>query len=210
MCGRFALHAHPDVVSLQFGLSSLPIFEARYNIAPAARILVVRRDEAAAFASHALWGLVPGWAKLPSLTAKLHQARAETVAEKPAFRDAYRARRCLIPANGFYEWRSEGGARQPYYVHPAKDELFAFAGLWEQWRDLQSCTIVTTGANAKMAAVHGRMPVIVAPGNYAAWLAGAEVSLRPCPEDAIAIRRVGRAVNNARNDAASLLDEEKS
>ena len=98
MCGRFALHAHPDVVSLHFGLQSLPIFEPHYNIAPAARILIVRRDGAAL----ARWGLVPGWAKTPSLTAKLNNARAETVASKPAFRDAYRARRCLIPASGFY------------------------------------------------------------------------------------------------------------
>ena len=207
MCGRFALHAHPDVVSLQFGLSSVPLFEPHYNIAPAARILIVRRAGAAAAAAQARWGLIPGWAKSPSLTAKLSNARAETVASKPAFRDAYRARRCLIPASGFFEWKSELGLRQPYYVHPAEGELFAFAGLWEQWRDLQTCTIVTTGANRKMAAVHDRMPVIVARADYDAWLAGEEGLLRPCPEDAISIRRVSRAVNNARNDSASLLEQ---
>ena len=204
MCGRFALHAHPDVVSLQFGLSSLPIFEPRYNIAPTARILIVRGDGAAL----ARWGLIPGWSRSPSLTAKLFNARAETVAEKPAFREAYQKRRCLIPASGFYEWKSEFGLRQPYYVHPAQEELFAFAGLWEQWRDLQTCAIVTTAANAKMAAVHDRMPAIVARADYSDWLAGKSGQLLPCPDHAIAIRRVSRAVNDARSEAPTLIEPE--
>ena len=206
MCGRFALHAHPDIVSLQFGLGSLPIFEPHYNIAPTARILIVRGGGA----GRARWGLVPGWAKTPSLTAKLHQARAETVAEKPAFREAYRRRRCLIPASGFYEWRSEGGTRQPYYVYPVEEPLLAFAGLWESWRGpdvaLETCAIITTEANEKMRPIHDRMPVIVARADYAAWLGGAEVPLAPCPASAIALRRVSRAVNNARNDAAELIE----
>jgi putative SOS response-associated peptidase YedK len=208
MCGRFALHAHPDVVSLHFGLSSLPIFEPHYNIAPSARVLIVLRHGAAPVAAFARWGLIPGWAKSPSLTAKLNNARAETVAEKPAFRDAYRSRRCLIPANGFFEWKSEAGARQPYYVHPSAGELFAFAGLWEQWQDLQTCTIITTDANAKMAAVHDRMPVIISPADFPAWLAGGADLLKPCPDAVIAIHRVGRAVNNARNDTPDLLEPE--
>ncbi|HEX2650918.1 MAG TPA: SOS response-associated peptidase [Burkholderiales bacterium] len=209
MCGRFALHAHPDVVKLQFGLAALPPFDAHYNIAPTMPVLIVRRAGDAAVATNVRWGLVPHWAKDPSMGARMNNARAETVAEKPAFRDAYRSRRCLIPASGFYEWKSEFGLRQPYYVHPAEGELFAFAGLWEQWRDLQTCAVITTEANAKMAAVHDRMPVIVARADYAAWLGGQEGLLRPCPEASIAIRRVSRAVNNARNDEPALIEGER-
>ena len=136
--------------------------------------------------------------------ARMNNARAETVAEKPSFREAYRKRRCLIPANGFYEWKLENGRKQPYYIHPSGGELFAFAGLWEQWKaTLQTCAIITTEANEKMAAVHDRMPVIVAAGRILRLAGGrAKVLLRPCPDAAIDIRRVSRAVNNARNDAA--------
>jgi putative SOS response-associated peptidase YedK len=204
MCGRFALHAHPDIVALQFGLEVVPAFETRYNIAPTLPVLIIRKEGA----STARWGLVPHWAKDPSMGARMNNARAETVAEKPAFRDAYRSRRCLIPASGFYEWKSEFGLRQPYYVHPAEGELFAFAGLWEQWRDLQTCTIITTGANQKMAPIHDRMPVIVARTDYGAWLGGAEGLLKPPAEAATAIRRVSRAVNNARNDFPALIEAE--
>lgn len=202
MCGRYALHAHPDVVALQFGLVSIPLFEPRYNVAPASKVLIVRNDGAALLR----WGLVPGWAKEPSLTAKLNNARAETVAQKPSFRDAYRKRRCLVPASGFYEWRAESDRKQPYYVSPASGELFAFAGLWERWKDLETCAIITTEANEKMRAVHDRMPVIVAPQDYPRWLAGAEGLLQPCPDGAIQIRKVGRAVNNTRNDSAALIE----
>lgn len=209
MCGRFALHAHPDVVRLQFGLAAMPDFEPRYNIAPTMQVLIVRGDGAATVR----WGLVPHWAKdakgNPAMGAGMHNARAETVAEKPAFRDAYRSRRCLIPASGFYEWKSEFGLRQPYYVHPSGGELFAFAGLWEQWRELQTCTVVTTDANARMSALHDRMPVIIERAAHAAWLDGEEGLLRPCPDAAIAIRRVSRAVNNARNDSPGLIEPER-
>jgi len=153
--------------------------------------------------------------------ARMNNARAETVAEKPSFREAYRKRRCLIPANGFYEWKLENGLKQPYYIHPAGAELFAFAGLWEQWQDphlsphlsLQTCAIITTDANEKMASVHERMPVIVAPAEYASWLSGEsyeKVALRPCPDSAIAIHRVSRAVNNARTDVPGLVEPEDS
>ena len=208
MCGRFALHAHPQVVKLQFGLAALPEFEVRYNIAPTMPVLIVRNGGAATVR----WGLVPHWAKdvkeNPAMGAGMHNARAETVADKPAFRDAYRSRRCLIPASGFYEWKSEFGLRQPYYVHPSAGELFAFAGLWERWRELETCTVITTDANARMAAVHDRMPVIVAQADFGAWLAGKEGLLHPCPDAAIAIRRVSRAVNNARNENPGLIEPE--
>jgi len=206
MCGRYALHSNPDVVALMFGLSEIPAYTARYNIAPSAQVLIVRKNEAAMVR----WGLVPRWAKDPAIGAKMNNARAESVAEKPSFREAFRKRRCLIPANGFYEWKSEGGRKQPYYIYPSGGALFAFAGLWEQWQDLQTCAIITTEANEKMAAVHDRMPVVVSPADYAAWLAGGEIPLRACPGSAIDIRRVSRAVSNARNDTPALIEPEES
>lgn len=218
MCGRFALHAHPQVIALQFGLGSLPDVTARYNIAPASQVLVVHAPAGAALAASLRWGLVPRWARDPVIGAKLNNARAETVAEKPSFREAFRRRRCLIPASGFYEWRAQAGRKQPYYVHPAHGELFAFAGLWETWRGpdgaLQTCAIVTTDANATMEPIHDRMPVIVARRDYARWLnctSGNDVRdlLRPCDPGDIAVRRISRAVNNARNESAQLIESEE-
>ena len=201
MCGRYALHSNPEVVALLFGLAEVPAYAPRYNIAPSAQVLIIRRNEAAMVR----WGLVPRWAKDPSVGAKMNNARAETVAEKPSFREAYRKRRCLIPANGYYEWKPEGGRKQPYYIYPSGGALFAFAGLWEQWNDLETCTVITTEANEKMAAVADRMAVIVWPAEYSAWLEGGEIPLRACPDTAIDIRRVSRAVNNARTDTPELL-----
>ena len=161
------------------------------------------------------WGLVPYWAKDPSMGARMNNARAETVAEKPSFREAYRKRRCLIPASGFYEWQELGGkmrgsqAKQPWYIHPREGELFAFAGLWESWNGpggvLETCAIVTTEPNEVMAPIHERMPVIVAPADYGRWLDGAEGLLGPCPASTIAAYPVSKAVNRAANDSPDLL-----
>ncbi|TAK82772.1 MAG: SOS response-associated peptidase [Betaproteobacteria bacterium] len=181
MCGRYALHSNPDAVALEVGLDSPPDFTPRYNIAPMAPVLIVKRDGAAL----ARWGLVPRWSSDPAIGMKLINARAETLGEKPSFRDAYHRRRCLIPANGFYEWKRQGELKQPYYVHPADGALFAFAGLWDTWRDTHTCTIVTTEANATMRAIHDRMPVIIAREHYAGWLHGEEGLLRPPPAAAI-------------------------
>lgn len=181
MCGRYSLHSDPDVVRLQFGLDSLPDFAPRYNIAPTAPVLVVKRNGAAL----ARWGLVPRWSSDAAIGSKLINARAETLSAKHSFRDAYHRRRCLIPANGFYEWKRQGGLKQPYYVRPADGELFAFAGLWDTWRGMDTCTIVTTEANATMRPIHERMPVIVAREHYAGWLHGEEGLLRPPPPGAI-------------------------
>jgi len=202
MCGRYALHASPEVVALMFGLSEVPAYQPRFNIAPTSDVLVIRRNEAAMVR----WGLIPRWAKDPGIGARMNNARAETVAEKPSFRDAYRKRRCLIPASGFYEWKPEGGGKQPYYIFPAKGELFAFAGLWEQWNEQQTCAVITTEANAKMSAIHERMPVIVPQSEYRNWLAGAAGLLHPCPDAVIDIRRVSRAVNYARNESPALVE----
>ena len=193
MCGRYALHSSPDVVALQFALDSPPEFTPRYDIAPAAQLLIVKRDGAAL----ARWGLVPRWAEDSSIGAKLINARAETLSQKPSFRDAYRRRRCLIPANGFYEWRREGKLGRPYYVHPADSELFAFAGLWDTWRGTETCTIVTTQANATMRSIHERMPVIIAAEHYAGWLHGEEGLLRPAPAGAIRCCPVGSEVQKS-------------
>jgi putative SOS response-associated peptidase YedK len=205
MCGRYSLHANPDVIALMFGLSEIPAYQPRYNIAPTAQVLIIRQNEAAMVR----WGLVPRWAKDPSMGAQMNNARAETVAEKPSFQEAYRKRRCLVPANGFYEWKLENGLRQPYYIYPSSGQLFAFAGLWEQSQDLQTCAIITTDANEKMAAVHERMPVIVSPAEYSAWLSGEAGLLRPCPDSAIDIRRVSRAVNNTRNENPGLIEPDE-
>lgn len=215
MCGRYALHAHPDVIALQFGLSEVPAFAPRYNIAPAAEVLIVRATEGVRSIARVRWGLEPRWAKDPSIGNKLSNARAETVAEKPAFRDAYRWRRCLVPASGFYEWKPEAGRKQPYYVHPANGALFAFGGLWERWQGpegpRETCVIVTTEANHRMRAIHDRMPVIIDAGNYARWLdcsPESDVSglLGPCDATAIELRRVNRAVNDARNESEKLIE----
>jgi putative SOS response-associated peptidase YedK len=200
MCGRFVLHSRPDVVALYFGLSQVPAYAPRYNIAPGAQVLVVRGEGAAL----ARWGLVPHWAKDPSIGAKMINARAETAAHKPAFRDAYRLRRCLIPANGFYEWQRGPKGKQPYCIVPARDELFAFAGLWERWRDLETCTILTTEANEAVRPIHDRMPVIVARESQREWLQGREDRLSPCPPGAVRAYPVGAAVNDARNDSPEL------
>lgn len=213
MCGRYSLHANPQVIALMFGLSEIPACQPRYNIAPASQVLIVREGGAAMVK----WGLVPRWAKDPSIGARMNNARAETVAQKPSFRDAYRKRRCLIPASGFYEWKLENGLKQPYYIHPANAELFAFAGLWEAWQGphlsphppLQTCAIITTEANEKMAAVHDRIPAILDASDFPRWLAGEEGLLRPCLSNVIDIRRVSRAVNNARNDLPGLIEPEQ-
>ena len=212
MCGRFALHARPEVIALQFGLAQPPQLAPRYNVAPGSAVLAVRAArDGAPQAAHPRWGLVPHWARDPAIGARVINARAETVATRPSFRDAYRSRRCLIPASGFYEWQGARGRRQPYYIHPARGELFAFAALWERGQDLQTFAIVTTGANATMSAIHERMPVILEPADYARWLdcrapAAVDDLLRPCDPAAIALRRVGREVNDARNESPQLIE----
>ena len=137
MCGRYSLHANPEVIALMFGLSEVPAYQPRFNIAPTAQVLVVREGGAAMVK----WGLVPRWAKDPAMGARMNNARAETVAVKPSFRSAFARRRCLIPADGYYEWRTLGGRehgrprKQPYYIHRADGQGMAFAGIYELWRD---------------------------------------------------------------------------
>jgi putative SOS response-associated peptidase YedK len=201
MCGRYSLHSNPDVVALQFGLESLPDFAPRFNIAPTADVLIVKQDGA----KMARWGLIPRWAKDPAIGLKLNNARAETLSANGSFRDAYFRRRCLIPANGFYEWKRAGRVKQPYYIRPANDELFAFAGLWETWQDIDTCTVITTEANITMGTIHDRMPVIVSREQYAGWLHGEEGLLRPAVPGAIRCYPVSPEVNRAANESPELI-----
>jgi putative SOS response-associated peptidase YedK len=208
MCGRYALHSLPEVIALQFGLAAAPQLKARYNIAPTQIAPVVRLGAGEVRELAQLrWGLIPSWSKDPAIGARLINARAESVAEKPAFRDAFRHHRCLVPADGYYEWKQEGGRKQPYLLHPENGGLFAMAGLWEQWRTLEGETtetyaILTAAAVGAARRIHDRMPVILAPGDYELWLAGSDPGklLRANPEVKLASTRVSTRVNTPRFD----------
>lgn len=169
MCGRFALIRSPEELTRVFGLAECPDLAPRANIAPATNIAVVRRSPAGARALHLLrWGLVPHWRQNPTDGPRPINARSETVLTKPAFREAFRQRRCLIPVDGFYEWQAQGRTKQPFFFSDPQGQVLALAGLWEWWRApdgglLRTCCILTTAANAQVAPVHERMPLILAP-----------------------------------------------
>jgi len=177
MCGRFTLFEADNILSKEFGVSGIPPLSPRYNIAPSQPIAVVRTPTAGSGRELALlrWGLIPSWSKDPAIGNRLINARAETAREKPSFRNAFRRHRCLIPTNGFYEWQRQERGKQPYFVRMRDDRLFAFAGLWDRWESpdkgvIETCTILTTAANAVLAPIHDRMPVILPPAEYARWL----------------------------------------
>lgn len=175
MCGRYQLTATPATLAEHFQLQRLPRVQPSYNIAPARKILtIVELDDRSRKAVNLFWGLVPSWAKDAKNSSHLINARLETVREKPSFRSAFKHRRCLIPANGFYEWQKRAAGKQAFHIHRQDHQLFAFAGLWEQWQHetetLYSCTIITTAANPLMQPIHERMPVILAAEDYAGWL----------------------------------------
>jgi len=213
MCGRFTLSSPPELIAEAFDLATVPAMSPRYNIAPSQPVATVRLDTDGRRALDSLrWGLVPGWAKDPAIGNRMINARSETVHEKPAFRAAFRKRRCLVVADGFFEWRSIDGARQPVHVCMRDHRPFAFAGLWERWQapgadPVDSCTIITTSANTLMAPIHDRMPVILPPAHYAAWLdpatsppATLQSMLVPWAGEDLTARDVDRRVNNPRND----------
>lgn len=175
MCGRFTLTSSPEELARRFGLEGPLELSPRYNIAPGQDVLAVRVRDDARRADSLRWGLVPPWAKDPSVGYRMINARVETAASKPAFRDALRERRCLVPADGFYEWADRGGFKQPYYIAAADGLPLGFAGLWERWRDpdgalLESCSLLTTDAAPPLRDLHDRMPIVVAPERYADWL----------------------------------------
>lgn len=222
MCGRYVLYGPDKRIIVGFSLKELPPFIPRYNIAPTAEVLAVLLGRSGDRIARSMrWGLIPSWAKEPGIGAKLNNARADSIAEKPAFRSAFRRWRCLLPANGFYEWRAPPepkGRKQPFYIHPADpDALFALAGLMERWNGpdgpVYTCCVITTEANPLMAPIHDRMPVLLAPTQFDAWLdpqnqdtAMLKDMLKPYDADRMKIRAVGIAVNQARNEGAQLID----
>jgi putative SOS response-associated peptidase YedK len=222
MCGRFAVTTPPEAMRQLFGTSNLlPNTPPRTNIAPTDSIMAIRFDATHKQRSLDLlrWGLVPHWAK-QTAGPPLINARAESLAERPAFRQAFEKRRCLIPADAFYEWQAGSKPKQPFAIRASDGAMMAFAGIWENWRQpdgswLRSCAIVTTTANAALAVLHDRMPVILDPADWPAWLGetGAAADalrplLRPCPSDALELYRVSRAVNKVGSEGPALLAPE--
>ncbi len=215
MCGRFAFYSPSEATAALFGVSGAPDLKARYNIAPTQDIAAVRLSAQETRELAMLrWGPVPFWAKDPAIGNRMINARAETVAEKPSFRAAYRKRRCLILADGFYEWRKESDGKTPYFISLASGAPFAFAGLWEDWHakdadeSLQSATIITTAANQFMSDLHERMPVVLEKQAADRWLDGDEQVLPEFGEITPKFRAwpVDRRVNNARNEGANLVE----
>jgi putative SOS response-associated peptidase YedK len=220
MCGRFAFFSPEEAIIAAFGVAAAGGLKPRYNIAPSQELLTIRLDEGQMIADQLRWGLVPFWAKDPAIGNRMINARAETLAEKPSFRQALRRRRCLIPANGFFEWKKDPGtnARQPWYISSANSELLAFAGLWEEWQggdgeELRTCTIVTTAANPFLSELHHRMPLILSKAEYSTWLdlqsAREDVNLlltgMPTPE--LQFWPVSRKVNSPLNDEPELIEQ---
>lgn len=220
MCGRFTQTASPEVIARQFNISRPPLVTPRYNIAPSQPIAAIRIDSETATRALVMlhWGLIPSWAKDPKIGYQCINAKAETVAEKPSFRSAFKKRRCLVVATGFYEWQVRGRIKQPMWIGLQNQAPFAFAGLWEHWQPpegqpLETCTILTTEPNDLMAPIHNRMPVILAPTAYDQWLDpkfqhtdSLKALLRPYPSDALRAYPVSTLVNNPRHDVPQCLE----
>lgn len=216
MCGRFAFYSPKEAVKHLFGVDYPEPLEPRFNIAPTQNVAAIRIGGKGEREPVMLrWGLVPSWAKELAIGNHMINARAESLAEKPAFRVAYRRRRCVILATGFYQWRSTAASRIPYFISNTDGQLLGFAGLWDRWEKtahpLETCTIITTTASETLRPLHERMPVILAPDDLALWLdGGAHQSalhelLRPAPEASLTFREVSRAVNNPRTEGAQLI-----
>ncbi len=216
MCGRFAFYSPREAVLVVFGVGFTEALAPRYNISPTQDVAAIRSDaHGAPQAAILRWGLIPSWAKDPAIGNRMINARAETLAEKPAFRSAFRRRRCLVLANGFYEWRKSGRGKQPYYIAAADERPIAFAGLWERWdkgdSPLETCTIITTGANRALSELHDRMPAILPPEAALQWLApDAPIErlaglLLPAADELLAARPVSRAVNSPAHEGPELI-----
>lgn len=220
MCGRFALHADAETIAQTFELDEAPELSPRYNIAPTqpAPVVLTTGDNAHREFRTLRWGLIPSWAKDAVIGAKMINARAETVAEKPAFRSAFTHRRCLILADGFYEWQKLGRGKQPIYIRLKSGEPFAFAGLWERWESpddgpIESCTIITTTPNDLVQPIHDRMPVILHRESYGRWLDPGNTNsealatlLTPYSANEMEAYSVSARVNSAANDDPTCIE----
>lgn len=224
MCGRFAFYSPREAVLAVFGVDLPFEIVPHYNVAPTQSVAAIRAgDDGKPEGVQLRWGLVPFWARDQAIGNRLINARAETLAEKPAFRNAWRKRRCVVLANGFYEWRAPAGTRgaqlrsgkTPYYIARPDERPIALAGLWERWdkgeAPLETCTIITTDANRLLRVIHDRMPVILPPESLRLWLDPATPAatlgalLGPAPEELLATREVGRAVNRPEHDGPELI-----
>jgi putative SOS response-associated peptidase YedK len=218
MCGRYMIISSPEAFRRLFGYLEQPNFPPRYNVAPTQPIPVVRIVEGRRQFALVRWGLIPPWVKDPRKFTLLINARAESVNDKPAFRYPMRRRRCLVPADGFYEWKEEGGRKRPYCVRPKNGEPIAFAGLWETWigpngEELETAAIITTNANRDLAVLHERMPVIVPPDAFDFWLdcrnvdaPAATALLAPAGEGLLEAYEISSAINRAANDEPGLIE----
>lgn len=219
MCGRFTLAAGPEFIAEYFHIDGpIPDFQPSWNITPGGDIPVICElpgDGRGCSLMH--WGLIPHWAKEPESKFKMINAKAETLSQRPAYRDAYKHRRCIIPASGFYEWQATAHGKQPFYIHPKDKGLLALAGLWEYWEGehvINSCTIITTDANPLLQSIHDRMPVILAEEDHAVWLdlhntdtVVLSSMLAPCDPDSLEIYPVSPAVNNPVHDGPALTEK---
>lgn len=218
MCGRFVLTANPEAIQNAFDLTSVPAsLEPRYNIAPTQPVAVITNENPHELTFHK-WGLIPSWSKDMSAASKMMNARGETIAEKPSFRTAFRRRRCILPADGFYEWQAQDGGKVPLFIHLEGRKLFGLAGLWEIWNspegdEIRSCTIITTEANDFMKPIHNRMPVILSKSDYALWLSPNEVPMpelqslvKPYEGDDLTAYPVSKMVNRPVIDAPELIE----
>ena len=216
MCGRYAVITNPEAMRALFRYFEQPNFPPRYNVAPTQPVPIVRMVEGERQFALVRWGLIPAWVKDPKGFSLLINARAESVNDKPAFQNAMKRRRCLVPADGFYEWKAHGRSKHPYLARPTVGGPIAFAGLWETWigpngEELDTAAIVTTEANAVMAAVHHRAPAIVPPEQFDFWLDWRNVDehmaaelLAPAPEGSMEVYEISPAVNRVTNDSPAL------
>lgn len=218
MCGRFTSHIPPHLIIELFGLPEHPTVSARYNIAPTQMVPVIRRQaDGQNRLDHLRWGLIPSWSKDPSVGSKMINARSETVAEKPAFKEAIRRRRCLVPASSFYEWKKNGKEKVPHCIRFKNGSPMVFAGIWDRWRSpegevVESCAILTTAANTLVARLHDRMPVILPPEDWEVWLDRTACDpaqlvrlYRPSCADQMEAFAVSALVNSVKNDAEDLI-----
>jgi putative SOS response-associated peptidase YedK len=218
MCGRYCISTAPEAIRRLFRYAEQPNFPPRYNVAPTQPVPIVRMTEGERHFALVRWGLIPSWVKDPTAFTLLINARGESVNDKPAFRNAMKRRRCLFPADGFYEWKAEAGRKRPYFVRLKAGGPVAFAGLWETWtgpngEEMETAAIITTAANTEMARIHHRAPVIVPPEQFDFWLDVANVDaqtaatlIAPAPEGSMEVYEVSLAVNRVANDTAALIE----